>query len=262
MILSIPIILASLSLGIQTNSECENFIQFPMLVLGVFLFVISVLGIIGACCQVTFLLWIYLFVTFLLMIALFCFSIFAFVVTNKGVGEAIMGTGYKEYRLGDYSDWLQKQVNNEKNWGKIKSCLQDSEFCRRLGHQMYDGNDLYEETAEFYKQNLTPTQSGCCKPPTSCGFIYNNATYWTVPKHGVDSHDSDCQVWSNDQDRLCYDCNSCKAGVLANLKISWRKLAIMNFFALLFLNIIYSIGCCAFRNNRMDSYQPYRPYYH
>ncbi|RWR83330.1 tetraspanin-7-like protein [Cinnamomum micranthum f. kanehirae] len=104
--------------------------------------------------------------------------------------------------------------------------------------------------------------SGCCKPPTFCGFTYVNATFWTPPKNTV-SFDSDCQTWSNNQESLCYDCKSCKAGVLAILKNDWRKLALINFCVLIVLNIIYSIGCCAFNNARRDSrYHRYRPYYY
>ncbi|RRT37980.1 hypothetical protein B296_00057082 [Ensete ventricosum] len=48
------------------------------------------------------------------MLLLVCFTIFAFVVTNKGAGH---------YRLGDYSYWLRRRVENAKNWRSIRSCL-------------------------------------------------------------------------------------------------------------------------------------------
>ena len=83
---------------------------------------------------------------FLLILLLFCFTIFAFVVTNKGAGRVILGRGYKEYRLGDYSNWLQKRIENDGDWRKIKSCLQDSKICQSLTN--YTGNrieDVYTE---------------------------------------------------------------------------------------------------------------------
>ncbi|XXG63230.1 hypothetical protein AAC387_Pa05g1467 [Persea americana] len=256
MVCAIAIILSSLLLGINSSSDCQRFMHFPLLVLGIFMLVLSVLGLVGACCGVSMFLCIYLFVMFLMIITLFCFSIFAFVVTNKGAGEMISGRSYTEYRLGDYSHWLQNQVRNEHNWLKIKSCLHEAHVCQSLGRDFYDG------AAEFYMQHLNPIQSGCCKPPTFCGFTYVNATFWTPPKNTV-SFDSDCQTWSNNQESLCYDCKSCKAGVLAILKNDWRKLALINICVLIVLNIIYSIGCCAFNNARRDSrYHRYRPYYY
>ncbi|XP_043699429.1 tetraspanin-8 [Telopea speciosissima] len=255
LILSIPILGVSLWLREHGSSECERFLEFPLLVLGVFLFLVSLLGLIGSCCRVSLLLWIYLFVTFVLILGLFVFTVFSIAVTNKGVGKVISGRGYKDYRLGDYSNWLQKHVVNGSKWVKIKSCLVESQVCTSLG------NDVENLQADhFYQMNLSPLQSGCCKPPTDCGFIYKNATFWVAPKSGPAVTDTDCTTWSNNQETLCYECKSCKAGVLANLKKDWRKLAILNVSVTIFLLIIYSVGCCALRNNRADNCKRYRPY--
>lgn len=75
-------------------------------------------------------------------------------VTNKGAGEAVSGKGYKEYRLGDYSNWLQKRVNN--NWNKIRSCLVDSKICQRL---LEAGSTPVED---FYKEHLSALQVYIC----------------------------------------------------------------------------------------------------
>lgn len=113
---------------------------------------VSIAGIIGSCCRVSCLLWFYLLVMFLLILLLFCFTIFAFVVTNKGAGRVVSGRGYKEYRVGDYSNWLQKRVGNEGNWRKIKSCLQDSKICQKLT----DNNEtIYEDV---YTAKLSAVQ--------------------------------------------------------------------------------------------------------
>jgi hypothetical protein len=93
-------------------------------------------------------------------------------------------------------------------------------------------------------------QSGCCKPPTSCGFTFVNSTQWTgTPK---DTSNPDCTTWSNDASTLCYNCQSCKAGFVATLKRDWKRIAILNIIFLVFIVIVYSVGCCAFRNNRRD----------
>ncbi|XP_058113922.1 tetraspanin-8-like [Magnolia sinica] len=242
-VLSIPILGGGIWLSTRASSDCEKFLDKPIIAIGVFLMLVSLAGLIGACCRVTWLLWVYLLVMFLLIVVLFCFTIFAFVVTNKGAGEVVSDRGYKEYRLGDYSNWLQKRVSNTKNWRKIKSCLQDSKICDSLEKKNFQQND-------FFQEHLSPIQSGCCKPPTSCNFEYVTATNWTKSGNFTDG---DCAAWGNDSGTLCYNCQSCKAGVLANLKRDWKKVAIVNIIFLIFLIVVYSIGCCAFRNSKEDN---------
>nr|DAD42103.1 TPA_asm: hypothetical protein HUJ06_000333 [Nelumbo nucifera] len=209
--------------------------------------VLSLAGLIGECCKVSWLLWLYLLVMFLLIVLLFCFTIFAFVVTNKGAGEVLSGKGYKDYKLGDYSNWLQKRVNNN-NWRKIKSCLMDSHVCKSLN------NSAAEPVEEFYARHLSSIESGCCKPPTACNFLYVSPTVWT--KTNTTSELSDCNNWNNPTGSLCFNSNSCKAGVLDYLKKDWKKVAVVNIIFLIFLIIVYSVGCCAFRNNGEDNAYP------
>ncbi|KAE9602373.1 putative tetraspanin/Peripherin [Lupinus albus] len=247
LVLSIPIIVAGVWLSKQSNTECERWLEKPVIALGVFLLIISILGLVGACCRVTWLLWVYLLVMFVLIVILFGFTIFAFVVTNKGAGEAVSGKGYKEYRLGDYSNWLQNRVNGS-TWERIKSCLQSGKLCSKFENQFINDN-----VDKFYTENLSSLQSGCCKPSNDCGFIYKSPTSWT--KTGNVTHTNpDCDSWNNDPNILCYNCQSCKAGLLQNIKSDWKKVAVVNIIFLVFLIIVYSIGCCAFRNNRMDNY--------
>ncbi|WRX08255.1 hypothetical protein QQP08_000742 [Theobroma cacao] len=46
----------------------------------------------------------------------------------KGSGEALPGKAYKEYKLGHYSNWIQKEVNETQNWNKIKNCIVDTKL--------------------------------------------------------------------------------------------------------------------------------------
>ncbi|KAF4390182.1 tetraspanin-8 [Cannabis sativa] len=246
-LLAIPIIIGGVWLRNQGDSECEKFLDTPVIVLGVFLMLVSLAGIIGAFCRVSWLLWIYLLVMFLLIVILFSFTIFAFVVTNKGAGRVVSERGYKEYRLGDYSNWLQKRVNSPKNWNKIKSCLIDGKVCSSFSQK-----HLNDTVTEFYKENLNALQSGCCKPADECGFTYVSPTQWTTTAT-INSTNPDCSAWGNDPNTLCFNCQSCKAGLLDNLRSDWKKVAVVNIVFLIFLIIVYSVGCCAFRNNRNDN---------
>ncbi|KAF3674162.1 hypothetical protein FXO37_06533 [Capsicum annuum] len=220
---------------------CEKVLQKPLLLLGLCLLAVSVLGLVGSSCRVTFIMWIYLFVLFLLIVGLLCFTLFTILVTNKNVSKALSGKGYKEMKTGDYTKWLQKYVVNEENWKEIKSCLVDTKFCQRIPTGKGE---------KFYKYNLSATQSSCCKPPTHCDLEFHNATYWTMPQTGPAVADNDCKTWSNVQSKLCYNCQSCKMAFLDHIKNDWNILSFVNLGLLLFVLFVYGVGCCAFRNNK------------
>ncbi|CAN1329564.1 TET8 [Linum perenne] len=239
-LLSVPIIWAGVWLRNHGSSECERFLDTPIIVLGVFLLLVSIAGLVGACCKNSCLLWIYLVVVFLLIVLLFCFTIFAFIVTNRGAGKVLSNRGYKQYELGDYSNWLQKRVTSEKNWGKIRSCLIEGKVCSKF-NQSYLDDTVEQLYTDWF-------QSGCCKPSDECGYTFT-ATNSTNP---------DCSSWENQPDVLCFNCNSCKAGLLDNLKRDWKRVAIVNIIFLIVLIVVYSVGCCAFRNNRRDNSYPSR----
>lgn len=93
-------------------------------------------------------------------------------------------------------------------------------------------------------------QSGCCKPPTACGFGYVNPTVWVNPSNVA--ADPDCMAWSSDQSLLCYNCQSCKAGMLGNLRQEWRKANIALIIAAVALIWVYVIGCSAFKNAQTE----------
>lgn len=151
-LISFPIIGAGLWFKLVSSTECGKFLQLPMLFFGIFLMVVSLFGMVGSCCRVSFFLWIYLFVMFVLIVGMLGFTVFAFMVTNKGVGQAISGTGYKEYRLGDYSTWLQKRVEEDDTWKDIQSCLKDAKVCGGFH------TEIGLKADEFYKQHLSPLQ--------------------------------------------------------------------------------------------------------
>ncbi|KAF3514097.1 hypothetical protein F2Q69_00000956 [Brassica cretica] len=98
--------------------------------------------------------------------------------------------------------------------------------------------------------------SGCWKPPTECGYTYVNETLW-IPGGDMIGLNPDCMLWNNDQRLLCYQCSSCKAGVLGSLKQSWRKVSVINIVGLIILVIFYVIAYAAYRVvKRMDNDEP------
>lgn len=83
-----------------------------------------------------------------------------------------------------------------------------------------------------------------------------NETVW-VPGGEMVGPNPDCMLWNNDQRLLCYQCSSCKAGVLGSLKTSWRKVSVINIVVLIILVIFYVIAYAAYRNvKRIDNDEP------
>ncbi|KAH7285416.1 hypothetical protein KP509_33G027300 [Ceratopteris richardii] len=241
-VLSIPILGAGIWLAGRHHTDCIRFLQGPVIVIGLFVMLSSIAGFAGSYLRIRWLLWIYLAVMFLLIVLLFCFTVFSFSVTNKGAGEALSGKGYKDYKLGDYSTWLQRKVRSSNNWNPIKSCIKDAHICESLGK--------YKIASDFYEAELSSVQSGCCKPPTACSFLFINATYWTRPLN-VDA-DPDCYRYSYVQSELCFDCDSCKAGVVDKVRHDWRKVAAVNIVIFFLLIVVYSAGCHSFRRSHEE----------
>ncbi|KAL3824701.1 hypothetical protein ACJIZ3_020730 [Penstemon smallii] len=239
----------SLWFHVKPDSTCQRVTRMPLLIVGAALLLISVAGLIGSCCRVSILLWLYLFVLFVMIIGLIIFTLFTIIVTNKGVGRALSNRGVGDHRLGDYSRWLQKYVVNAKNWDEIKSCLVEVKLCQTIQGGMDE---------DFYKQKMSHIQSGCCKPPSYCGLEFENATSWRMPRNGPAVPDPDCRTWSNNAKQLCFDCEACKTAILDNIKREWRMLALINICIIVFVTIVYSVGCCALRNNHSYGYMKHR----
>ncbi|XP_022134082.1 tetraspanin-6-like [Momordica charantia] len=237
LIASIPIIGGALWMA-RNSTTCEGFLQTPLLVLGFVVLLISLTGFVGACFNVAWALWLYLFVMLLLIATLLGLTLFGLVVASKGGGSG------GEHGLGDYSEWLRHRVDDPRNWMAIRSCILGSNTCNKLSSWT---------PLNYLQRDITPIQSGCCRPPASCS---------------ENAQDPDCYRWNGAPNVLCYECDSCKAGVLETARGDWRKLSVLNVVMLIFLIGVYSIGCCAFRNtkragadysygeNRMTKIQP------
>ncbi|KAH7279837.1 hypothetical protein KP509_37G039400 [Ceratopteris richardii] len=235
-LLSLPLLGAGIWLATKLDTECVRFLEWPVIVIAIVILVVSLLGFFGACYRIPWLLYIYLIVMFFIILLLLVFIVFAFIVTKDGPAAT---SGRRNYDLDDYSPWMKSQVRSRGNWAKIVSCIKDSKVCAKM-------NDDYRTAAAFYNADLSPIESGCCTPPAICGFSIAGPTTWNNANNiGAEA---DCSLWSNNPGVLCYQCDSCRAGVVVDVKSRWRKVAILSVAVLIALVVVYIVGCCAFRN--------------
>ncbi|CAN0891473.1 TET8 [Linum grandiflorum] len=222
----------------EYDSDCHKFLETPLLVIGCFLVFISMVGIVGSCCKLKSVLWIYSFMSFSMVLAALGFIAFAFIVTNATAGNVLSGAGYDRYRLGDYSNWLRDHFADANHWRKIKSCMIEADVCDKL---------------DPHQKSLPILQTACCKPPEDCGFVESGNGRWVMPEtklhpsSSANSKNIDCTTWNNDPKKRCFDCESCKGGALDNIRKDWRTLAHINMCLLLLFVVIYSVSCCARR---------------
>lgn len=155
-LLSIPIIGGGIWLSSRANNtDCLKFLQWPLIVIGVSIMVVSLAGFAGACYRNTHLMRFYLFVMFFIIAALIGFIIFAYAVTDKGSGRPVMDRAYSEYHLEDYSGWLKDRVTDDSYWGKISSCIRDSKVCPKMRRVI---NGAPETADMFSLRKLNPVQ--------------------------------------------------------------------------------------------------------
>ncbi|XP_027361027.1 protein TORNADO 2-like [Abrus precatorius] len=252
-LLSIPIIGAGIWLLNEPANSCVKFLQWPVIILGVLILVVALSGFIGAFFRISWLLIFYLIAMLVLTILLVCLVVCIYMVTLRGHGNIEPNRAYLEYRMDDFSGFLRRRVRSSFKWDRIRSCLSQTNMCADL-------NQSYRMAQDFFNAHLTPMQSGCCKPPTQCAYTFVNPTYWISPINTA--ADMDCLQWSNDQTQLCYNCDSCKAGLLANLRKEWRRANVILIITVIVLIAVYLIGCCAFRNAKTeDLFRKYKQGY-
>lgn len=161
-LISIPILGGGIWLASRANStDCIRFLQWPIIIVGLVLMVISLMGFAGACYRQTWLLRLYLFAMFFVVLALLFFIVFAFAVTDRGDGQVVMNRRFPEYQLSDYGGWLRDRVADPQYWATISACLRDGHACagmKRLARDPNTGMLVPETPAMFYGRNLSPIQ--------------------------------------------------------------------------------------------------------
>ncbi|KAG8382266.1 hypothetical protein BUALT_Bualt05G0058900 [Buddleja alternifolia] len=155
------------------HDNCRRSLTLPVIGLGAVIFVVSIVGFLGAWKNNSILLWIYLGLLCIILVAILVFTVLAFIVTNNGSGHKVTGLRYKEYQLQDYSSWFLKQLNNSHNWEHLKSCLVKSDDCNNLSRK-------YKNLKQFKLAKLSPIEAGCCRPPSEAGVAQYMKTEWRV----------------------------------------------------------------------------------
>lgn len=128
---SVPIIGAGLWMA-RSSTTCQSFLQMPLLVVGFIILIVSLVGFIGACFNMSWALWVYLVVMLCLTAILIALTVFGFAVTGRGGGVPVPGKNYREYRLRDYSSWLRSKVENPRYWSTISRCVMGSKACAKI----------------------------------------------------------------------------------------------------------------------------------
>ncbi|KAJ4841196.1 hypothetical protein Tsubulata_048105 [Turnera subulata] len=143
-----------LGFAIVGSATCLEFLTTPFIVLGSLLFIISIIGLVGACRSVTWLIGLYIVTVCFIIIILFSFAIFTYRVSLKGAGQDLPGKAYKEYRLGTYSKWLEKRVEDGKTWNGLKKCyVVQKNVC-----PLYARRYWYDTAEKFYTRYLDSLQ--------------------------------------------------------------------------------------------------------
>ncbi|KAL7260104.1 hypothetical protein ACSBR1_005879 [Camellia fascicularis] len=242
---SIPIIASGIWLASKPDNQCIHFVRWPILFLGLAILLVSLSGFVGAYWNKQPLLAFYLLIMALLISLLLILIVLTFILTAPSSDYSVPGSAFREYRLSGFSPWLRDHVINSENWWNIRVCLGESSFCAKL-------NEDYISAYQFFAAHISPLQSGCCKPPTICGYQYVNPTLWINPVNTI--ADPDCSIWNNDQTQLCYNCDSCKAGLLGNLRKEWRRVNVVLIIAVVVLIWVYLFACSAFRNAQTEGH--------
>ncbi|XP_075474298.1 tetraspanin-2-like [Primulina tabacum] len=240
---SIPIMASGIWLASKTDNECIHWLRWPLIFIGIAFLLVSLTGFVGAYWKKEGLLGVYLVCMAILIVGLLVLIVLAFIVTRPDGAYSVPGVEFREYRLEGFSSWLRDHVTGSDSWGKIRACLQDTQTCPKLPRE-------YVSAADFFAAHLSPIQSGCCKPPMVCRFQYSNPITWIGPSNAAAA--ADCTIWNNDPSQLCYNCDSCKAGLLGNLRHTWRKVNIILIITVVVLIWVYLIACSAYKNAQTE----------
>lgn len=126
-LISIPIVFMgakAVSKAGSTSGGCLSMLMKPILIFGIFIMVVSLLGVIGACCRNSSILWAYLVVLLVLLISYALFSFISMMIVWNGNADKTNSSG--DYQLSGFSSMMQNRVKDKENWNKIMHCLKEA----------------------------------------------------------------------------------------------------------------------------------------
>ncbi|KAH7674901.1 Tetraspanin/Peripherin protein [Dioscorea alata] len=238
-ILSLPLIATSIWLLYTRDYGCEELLRMPRLRFGMGLGLLMLFLLSNAVVSIT---------SRRLLLPGFLLMVVSLIIMFT-VGLALVGNYKMENRGVPASPlWLENRVGNEDVWINIKTCIFQSDICTDLTSRTVQLNSV-----EFSMNKYSPIESGCCTPPVLCGMGYVNATYWKpAQKNGVNNSKSssysethvtpkDCNIWSNEPNQLCYNCQSCKSGFLKTIEQRWTRVGVFLIVMAVILFVVHVI---------------------
>ncbi|KAH6558944.1 hypothetical protein KP509_1Z036800 [Ceratopteris richardii] len=91
--LSIPIFATAIWLVSTHSSDCMRLPLWPIIVASVYIFLVSIAGLLGDCYRVPWLLWVNAVLMFLIIFLLFCLTVYSSVASNKDGARLFLQKG-------------------------------------------------------------------------------------------------------------------------------------------------------------------------
>ncbi|GFP91420.1 brct domain-containing protein at4g02110 [Phtheirospermum japonicum] len=155
---------------------------------GLLITIIGIIGFIGMCFKVKPLQTIYSWALMISTIATIIFSVFIFVgMPSQSASQVYQKTSSTEFWLKEYKPTMESALVHGDAWVALETCFKEINICK----------------------------IGCCRPPNQCGMMQVSSGLLVAPQTGLVSNDDECKLWAR-VGQNCFDCDSCKAGYLAN----------------------------------------------
>ncbi|KAK9932028.1 hypothetical protein M0R45_019279 [Rubus argutus] len=169
----------------STSGGCLSMLMKPILIFGIFIMVVSLLGVMGACCRNSSILWAYLVVLLVLLISYALFFVISIMIVWNGNADKTNSSG--DYQLSGFSSMNAKQ--DLRRYNLVMRIVIDMQ----LG-MLYaiDGVGFPYESPTIWKKNNT-TSAASLKPDckgmgetTSCACaLRNNKNNQTTEKQAL-----------------------------------------------------------------------------